>query len=327
MLGFLIRRIIQSVFVMLAVALIAFMMFRFMGDPVNSMVAETATTEERDAVRERLGLDQPLYVQYGRFVARAATGDFGLSWRNARPVSTLLAERFPATAELVLVAAGLSLVLGIPLGILTALRPHSFSTQALQLMSLVGISLPTFVTGILLILVFSVWLGWLPSFGRGTVVDVGWWSTGFLTLSGLKALILPSVMLCLFQLTLIMRLVRSEMMEVLRTDYIKFAKARGLTNRSIHFHHALKNTLIPVITIFGLQLGGLIAFAIITETVFQWPGMGALFIQAVSFGDVPVMAAYLVLVSLIFVIINTTVDLLYAVLDPRLRVEGARAAH
>ena len=327
MFGFLIRRIIQSVFVMLAVALIAFMMFRFMGDPVNSMVAETATTEERDAVRERLGLDQPLYVQYGRFVARAATGDFGLSWRNARPVSTLLAERFPATAELVLVAAGLSLVLGIPLGILTALRPHSFSTQALQLMSLVGISLPTFVTGILLILVFSVWLGWLPSFGRGTVVDVGWWSTGFLTLSGLKALILPSVMLCLFQLTLIMRLVRAEMMEVLRTDYIKFAKARGLTNRSIHFHHALKNTLIPVITIFGLQLGGLIAFAIITETVFQWPGMGALFIQAVSFGDVPVMAAYLVLVSLIFVIINTTVDLLYAVLDPRLRVEGARAAH
>jgi peptide/nickel transport system permease protein len=327
MLGFLIRRIIQSVFVMLAVALIAFMMFRFMGDPVNSLVAETATTEERDAVRERLGLDQPLYVQYGRFVARAATGDFGLSWRNARPVSTLLSERFPATAELVLVAASLSLLLGIPLGILTALRPHSFSSQSLQLLSLVGISLPTFVTGILLILVFSVWLGWLPSFGRGTVVDIGWWSTGFLTISGLKALILPSVMLCLFQLTLIMRLVRAEMMEVLRTDYIKFAKARGLTNRSINYRHALKNTLIPVITIFGLQLGGLIAFAIVTETVFQWPGMGALFIQAVSFGDVPVMAAYLVLVSLIFVIINTTVDLLYAVLDPRLRVDSTQSAH
>ena len=327
MLGFLIRRIIQSVFVMLAVALIAFMMFRFMGDPVNSMVAENASTEEREAVRERLGLDQPLWVQYARFVTRAAQGDFGLSWRNARPVSTLLAERFPATAELVLVAAALSLALGIPLGILTALRPHSLSTQTLQFLSLVGISLPTFVTGILLILIFSVWLGWLPSFGRGTVVDVGWWSTGFLTLSGLKALILPSVMLCLFQLTLIMRLVRAEMMEVLRTDYIKFARARGLTDRSIHFHHALRNTLIPVVTIFGLQLGGLIAFAIITETVFQWPGMGALFIQAVSFGDVPVMAAYLVLVSLIFVIINTTVDLLYAVLDPRLRVEGTRAAH
>lgn len=327
MLGFLIRRIIQSVFVMLAVALIAFMMFRFMGDPVNSLVAENASTEERDAVRTRLGLDQPIWVQYGRFVARATTGDFGLSWRNARPVSTLLSERFPATAELVLVAAGLSLALGIPLGILTALRPNSFSAQSLQFLSLIGISLPTFVTGILLILVFSVWLGWLPSFGRGTVIDIGWWSTGFLTLSGLKALILPSFMLCLFQLTLIMRLVRAEMMEVLRTDYIKFAKARGLTNRSINFRHALKNTLIPVITIFGLQLGGLIAFAIVTETVFQWPGMGALFIQAVSFGDVPVMAAYLVLVSLIFVIINTTVDLLYAVLDPRLRVDSAQSAH
>lgn len=327
MLGFLIRRIIQSVFVMLTVALIAFMMFRFMGDPVNSMVAENATSEERAAVRERLGLDQPLWVQYGRFVGRAATGDFGLSWRNARPVSTLLSERFPATAELVLVAAGLSLLIGIPLGILTALRPSSFSAQSLQLLSLVGISLPTFVTGILLILVFSVWLGWLPSFGRGGVVDIGWWSTGFLTLTGIKALVLPSFMLCLFQLTLIMRLVRAEMMEVLRTDYIKFAKARGLTNRSINFRHALKNTLIPVITIFGLQLGGLIAFAIVTETVFQWPGMGALFIQAVSFGDVPVMAAYLVLVSLIFVIINTTVDLLYAVLDPRLRVDSASSAH
>jgi peptide/nickel transport system permease protein len=327
MLGFLIRRVLQSILVMLAVALIAFMMFRFMGDPVNSMVAENATTQERDAVRERLGLDQPLLVQYGRFVGRAVQGDFGLSWRNARPVSTLLSERFPATAELVLVAASLSLLIGIPLGIYTALRPRSLSTQTLQFMSLVGISLPTFVTGILLILVFAVWLRWLPSFGRGTVVDIGWWTTGFLTVAGWKALILPSVMLCLFQLTLIMRLVRSEMMEVLRTDYIKFARARGLTNRSIHFRHALKNTLIPVITIFGLQLGGLIAFAIITETVFQWPGMGALFIQAVSFGDVPVMAAYLVIVSLIFVVINTSVDLLYAVLDPRLRVDGARASH
>ncbi len=327
MLGFLVRRIVQSVFVMLAVALIAFMMFRFMGDPVNSMVSENASVAEREEVRARLGLDQPLYVQYARFVTRAAQGDFGLSWRNARPVSTLLAERFPATAELVLVAAGLSLVLGIPLGILTALRPRALSTQTLQFISLVGISLPTFVTGILLILTFSVWLGWLPSFGRGTVVDVGWWSTGFLTSSGLKALILPSIMLCLFQLTLIMRLVRAEMMEVLRTDYIKFARARGLSDRAIHFHHALRNTLIPVITIFGLQLGGLIAFAIITETVFQWPGMGALFIQAVSFGDVPVMAAYLVLVSLIFVAINTIVDLLYVVLDPRLRIDGARGAH
>ena len=325
MLAFLIRRILQAAFVMLAVALIAFLMFRFMGDPVNSMVSVDATTEEREAVRERLGLDQPIVVQYARFVARAIQGDFGVSWRNARPVSTLLAERFPATAELVLVAAILSLALGIPFGVYTALRPRSFGAQVLQTLSLIGISLPTFVTGILLILVFSVWLGWLPSFGRGDIIDIGWWSTGFLTLEGLRALILPSIMLCLLQLTLIMRLVRAEMMEVLRTDYIKFARARGLSERSVHFRHALRNTLIPVITIFGLQLGGLIAFAIITETVFQWPGMGALFIQAVSFGDVPVMAAYLVLVSLIFVVINTTVDLLYTAIDPRLRMDGMRA--
>lgn len=326
MLAFLVRRIIQSAFVMLAVALIAFLMFRFMGDPVNSMVAMDATAEQRAEVRERLGLDQPLLVQYTRFVGRAVQGDFGNSWRNARPVSTLLAERFPATAELVLIAAALSLLLGIPFGVYAALRPRSFGAQTLQAVSLIGISLPTFVTGILLILVFSVWLGWLPSFGRGEVVDLGWWSTGFLTVSGWKALILPSIMLCLFQLTLIMRLVRAEMLEVLRTDYIKFARARGLSDRSIHFRHALKNTLIPVITIFGLQLGGLIAFAIITETVFQWPGMGALFIQAVNFGDVPVMAAYLVLVSFIFVVINTTVDLLYTAIDPRLRISGTRAA-
>ncbi|MGF7008571.1 ABC transporter permease [Aminobacter sp. BE322] len=322
---FLVRRLLQAVMVMLAVAFIAFLMFRFLGDPVNNIVSQDATQAQREEVRQRLRLDDPLVIQYGRFVVNAARGDFGISYRNSRPVSALLAERLPATAELVLVAAVLSLVLGIPLGIYTALRPRGVLSQGLQIMSLIGISLPTFVTGILLILVFSVWLGWLPSFGRGDVVDIGWWSTGFLTASGLKALVLPSFMLCLFQLTLIMRLVRAEMLEVLRADYIKFAKARGLKNRAIHFRHALKNTLIPVVTIFGLQLGGLIAFAIITETVFQWPGMGALFIQAVNFTDVPVMAAYLVMVSLIFVIINTSVDLLYNVIDPRLRTDPTRA--
>jgi peptide/nickel transport system permease protein len=323
---FLVRRLLQAVMVMLAVAFIAFLMFRYLGDPVNNIVSQDATQAQREEVRQRLRLDDPMAIQYGRFVINAAQGDFGVSYRNSRPVSALLAERFPATAELVLVAAVLSLVLGIPLGIYTALNPRGVLSQGLQIMSLIGISLPTFVTGILLILVFSVWLGWLPSFGRGDVIDIGWWSTGFLTASGLKALILPSFMLCLFQLTLIMRLVRAEMLEVLRADYIKFAKARGLKNRAIHFRHALKNTLIPVVTIFGLQLGGLIAFAIITETVFQWPGMGALFIQAVNFTDVPVMAAYLVMVSLIFVIINTSVDLLYNVIDPRLRTDPTRAS-
>ncbi|MBB6467094.1 peptide/nickel transport system permease protein [Aminobacter lissarensis] len=323
---FLVRRLLQAVMVMLAVAFIAFLMFRYLGDPVNNIVSQDATQQQREEVRQRLRLDDPMAIQYGRFVINAAKGDFGVSYRNSRPVSALLAERLPATAELVLVAALLSLVLGIPLGIYTALKPRGVLSQGLQIMSLIGISLPTFVTGILLILVFSVWLGWLPSFGRGDVIDIGWWSTGFLTASGLKALILPSFMLCLFQLTLIMRLVRAEMLEVLRADYIKFAKARGLKNRAIHFRHALKNTLIPVVTIFGLQLGGLIAFAIITETVFQWPGMGALFIQAVNFTDVPVMAAYLVMVSLIFVIINTSVDLLYNVIDPRLRTDPTRAS-
>ncbi|MCZ4091357.1 ABC transporter permease [Sinorhizobium psoraleae] len=325
MLVFLVRRLLQAVMVMLAVAFIAFLMFRYLGDPVNNIVSQDATQEQREEVRRRLRLDDPLILQYGRFVVNAAQGDFGVSYRNSRPVSALLAERFPATAELVLVAAILSLALGIPLGIYTALKPRGVLSQGLQILSLVGISLPTFVTGILLILVFSVWLGWLPSFGRGDVIDIGWWSTGFLTATGLKALILPSFMLCLFQLTLIMRLVRAEMLEVLRADYIKFARARGLRNRTIHFRHALKNTLIPVVTIFGLQLGGLIAFAIITETVFQWPGMGALFIQAVNFTDVPVMAAYLVMVSLLFVIINTSVDLLYNVIDPRLRTDQTRA--
>ncbi|MDK1389220.1 ABC transporter permease [Sinorhizobium sp. 8-89] len=325
MLVFLVRRLLQAVMVMLAVAFIAFLMFRYLGDPVNNIVSQDATQEQREEVRKRLRLDDPLILQYGRFVVNAAQGDFGVSYRNSRPVSALLAERFPATAELVLVAAILSLALGIPLGIYTALKPRGVLSQGLQILSLVGISLPTFVTGILLILVFSVWLGWLPSFGRGDVIDIGWWSTGFLTATGLKALILPSFMLCLFQLTLIMRLVRAEMLEVLRADYIKFARARGLRNRTIHFRHALKNTLIPVVTIFGLQLGGLIAFAIITETVFQWPGMGALFIQAVNFTDVPVMAAYLVMVSLLFVIINTSVDLLYNVIDPRLRTDQTRA--
>lgn len=325
MLAFLIRRLVQGLFVMLTVAFIAFIMFRYLGDPIDGMVLEDATTQEREELRENLGLNDPFPIQYGRFVINAAQGDFGSSYRNHRPVSNLLSERIPATLELVFVAALISFGLGIPLGVYTALNRYGKISNALQIISLIGISLPTFVTGILLILLFSVTLGWLPSFGRGDVVQLGWWSTGFLTVSGLKALVMPSLMLGFFQITLIMRLVRSEMLEVLRTDYIKFARARGLTNRAVHFGHALKNTLVPVITIAGLQVGGLIAFAIITETVFQWPGMGFLFIQAVSFIDVPVMAAYLVLVALIFVVINIVVDLLYYSIDPRLHMDRSKA--
>jgi len=321
MLAFILRRLAQAVLVMLSVGLIAFSLFRFVGDPVLFMLGQDATDEQRAQVTRDLGLDRPFYVQYAHFVANAVQGEFGLSLRQVQPVSKLFVERLPATLELSLVAALLALAFGIPMGIYTALRPDSFLSHVLLAVSLAGVSLPTFLIGILLILVFSVQLGWLPSFGRGDVVQLGWWSTGFLTVSGLKALILPSITLGLFQMTLIQRLVRSEMLEVLRTDYIRFARARGLTDRAVHFGHALRNTLVPVITITGLQLGAIIAFAIITETVFQWPGMGLLFIQAVSFADVPVMAAYLCLIALFFVLINLAVDLLYYAVDPRLRIQ------
>ena len=327
MAAFILRRIAQAVLVMLAVGLIAFSLFRFVGDPVVSMLGQDATPEDRARMTRLLGLDQPFYVQYAQFVGRAVRGEFGLSLRQVRPVSTLLMERLPATLELSAVAAGFALVSGILLGVYTALRRHSWLSQVLLAVSLVGVSLPTFLIGILLILLFAVVLGWLPSFGRGDTVALGWWSTGFLTWSGLKALVLPAVTLGLFQMTLIQRLVRAEMLEVLRTDYIKFARARGLPDRAIHFGHALKNTLVPVITITGLQLGAIIAFAIITETVFQWPGMGLLFIQAVTFADVPVMAAYLCLIALFFVVINLAVDLLYYAVDPRLRIDRTVAAH
>jgi peptide/nickel transport system permease protein len=325
-LAFILRRILQSVVVMAVVAFIAFGMFNFTGDPVTFMVGQDATQEDRTRLRADLGLDQPFYIQFARFVGRAVQGEFGLSLRQGRPVSTLLKERLPATLELAFTAALLAMAIGIPAGVYTALRRDSLLSHVLLAASLVGVSLPTFLIGILLILVFAVMLGWLPSFGRGQTVVLGWWTTGFLTKSGLKALILPSITLALFQMTLIMRLVRAEMLEVLRTDYIKFARARGLTDRSIHFGHALKNTLVPVITITGLQLGAIIAFAIITETVFQWPGMGLLFIQSVGSADVPVMAAYLCFIALVFVLLNLGVDLLYYVVDPRLRIERLAAS-
>ncbi|MFD1711652.1 ABC transporter permease [Ottowia sp. GY511] len=321
--AFLLRRLIQAVIVMVSVAFIAFLLFQYVGDPVLFLLGQDATPEQIRQLRADLGLDQPFFVQFWHFLVNAAQGEFGLSLRQGAKVSRLLGERFPATFELAMVAAVLALVVGVPMGVYAALKRGSFMSQVFMTVSLLGVSLPTFLIGILLILVFSVWLGWLPSFGRGETVQVGWWSTGLLTVDGWKHIILPAITLAVFQLTLIMRLVRAEMLEVLRTDYIKFAKARGLTDRAIYFGHALKNTLVPVMTITGLQLGGLIAFAIITETVFQWPGMGLLFIQAVTFADVPVMAAYLCLIALIFVVINLIVDLLYVVVDPRLRVAKA----
>ena len=323
MFAFILRRLVQAVVVMVSVALIAFMLFQYVGDPVVFLLGQDATPEQIRELRADLGLDQPFFVQFWHFLVNAAQGEFGLSLRQGSKVSSLIAERFPATLELALVAAMLALVVGIPMGVYAALKRGTFTSQVFMTISLLGVSLPTFLIGILLILVFAVNLGWFPSFGRGEVTEIGGWTTGLLSAKGWHHITLPAITLAIFQLTLIMRLVRAEMLEVLRTDYIKFARARGLTNRAVHFGHALKNTLVPVMTITGLQLGGLIAFAIITETVFQWPGMGLLFIQAVTFADIPVMAAYLCLIALIFVVINLIVDMLYVVVDPRLRVSSA----
>lgn len=322
MLSFLFRRLVQSAFVLLVVALLSFIMFRYLGDPVAQLVNEDATYADRMMLRTQMGLDEPIWLQFAQFVGRVVQGNFGLSYQMGQPVSRMLAERLPASLELSIVAFGISLALGIPMGIYASLKPDSFGARAMMVLSLVGISLPTFFIGIMLILYFGVELGWLPTFGRGEVVNVWGWPTGLLTVTGLQSIILPAITLGLFQLTFIMRLVRAEMLEILKTDYIKFAKARGLSARQIYFGHALKNTMIPVMTIAGLQLGSIIAFGIITESVFQWPGIGLLFLQAVSTVDIPVISAYLLLVAVIFVTVNLIVDILYFLIDPRLRVNA-----
>jgi len=314
------RRLFQAAMVMLTVALIAFAMFQFVGDPIANMVGQDTSVAEREQLKEDLGLNGSILVQFGTFVTNAVQGEFGRSYRLRKPVKQLIAERFPATLELSLLSGVIALVVGIPMGVFTALRRDSWLAQGFMTLSLIGISLPTFLIGIFLILFFGVLLQWLPTFGRGEVVDIGWWSTGFLTLSGWKSLIMPAITLAIFQMTLIVRLIRAEMLEVLRSDYIKFARARGLRENSISFSHALKNTLVPVITIIGMQIGSLIAFAIITESVFQWPGMGLLFIQAIEEVDIPIMSAYLLLIAFVFVLINMVVDILYYAIDPRLRM-------
>ena len=322
MLSHILRRLAQSFLVMAAVSLISFSLFNFVGDPVNNMVGQEATREDRVRIRQELGLDDPVFTQYARFVRNAIQGDFGLSYRIKRPVGELIKERLPATLELVFVSAIIALVVGISAGVYTGIRRTGFLSKSILSTSLVGVSLPTFIIGIGLIYLFAVTLRWLPSSGRAGVVELGWWKTSFLTVDGWRSIILPAITLSLFQLTMILRLVRAEMLEVMQADYIKFARARGLSERAINFVHALKNTLVPVITIIGLNIGGLIAFSVITETVFQWPGTGLMFIQAVDFADIPIMAAYLCFVALVFVVVNLVVDLLYIVIDPRIRLGG-----
>ncbi|PZN98919.1 MAG: ABC transporter permease [Hyphomicrobiales bacterium] len=319
MLAYILRSLMQGIIVMLAVAFIAFSMFRFVGDPVVNMLGQEATLQDRAELTERLGLNDPVPLQFARFVADAAQGDFGISYRQGRKVSSLILERLPATVELAVLSAIFAFVTGIALGVYAAIRRDGWIANLVMALSLIGVSLPTFLIGIGLIYIFAVELRWLPSFGRGDTVALGWWTTGLLTTSGLKSLVMPVLTLGFLQLTLIMRLVRSEMLEVMRADFIRFARARGIPERRIEFRHALRNTLIPVITIAGVQLGGVVAFAIVTETVFQWPGLGALFVNAVQFVDVPVMSAYLLFVAFVFVLTSLIVDLVYIGLDPRLR--------
>jgi len=321
MFSFILIRLIQSIFVLLAVSLLAFSLFRYVGDPVAVMVGQETSIEDQERLREQLGLNDPVIVQYTRFLGNMLTGDFGFSYRTRQPIGEMFRQRMPATVELGLVSLLISLLVGIPAGIYTALKNDGAVANAILVTTLIGISIPTFVIGIFLIYVFGVQLGWLPTFGRGETVAIGWWKTNFLTLSGLRALILPAVTLGVYQLTLTMRLVRSEMQDIMNTDFIKFAIARGIDYRTVHYRHALRNSMVPVITIIGLQFGGIIAFSIVTESVFQWPGMGLLFLDSIRFVDIPVMSVYLVLIALIFVIINLIVDILYFVIDPRVRLQ------
>ena len=325
MFNYFLKRLLQSILVMLIVGFVSFSLFNFVGDPVNNMVGQEASEETREEIREKLGLNDPVYTQFFKFVVNASNGEFGLSYELRRPVSLLISERLPATLELVLVSALIAIFFGVLFGVYTAINRDGFVSNFILITSLFGVSLPTFVIGILFIYLFSVILGILPSFGRGEVVNFGFWSTGFLTISGIKALILPSITLSLFQMTYIIRLVRAEMIEILQTDYIKFARARGINNKVINNRHALKNGLIPVITITGINIGTLIAFSIITETVFQWPGMGLLFINSVQFVDIPIMSAYLIMVAFLFVMINFIVDIAYYFIDPRIRLKEEEA--
>jgi peptide/nickel transport system permease protein len=319
--SYLVKRIFQSVIVMLAVALLSFLLFRFVGDPISGLVGQDTSIAEREIIRESLGLNDPFYMQFFQFIGNAAQGDFGQSWFWKKPVHELIASRLPVTLELVFVSTIIAMVMGVLLGVMTAIYRYHWSARLLLTVSLVGVSLPTFLIGIGLIYLFSVILGWLPSFGRGETVDLGGWNTSLLSLDGWAHIIMPAFTLSLFQMTLVLRLTRTEMLETLQTDFIKFARARGLGKGTVYYRHALRNTLVPVITIAGLNIGLLVAFSIITETVFQYPGVGLMFLKAVQLVDIPVMSAYLMLVALIFVSINFIVDVLYFVVDPRLRTQ------
>ncbi len=326
MIAFFIKRLGQALVVMIVISLIAFSIQDNLGDPLRELVGQSVSEAERQALRDEMGLNDPFLVQYWRFLKRAVKGDLGNSYFFKRPALEVIMEKLPATVELVMGATLIILLFSIPIGVYCAINPRNWFTRLMMGTSIIGISIPVFLTAILLIYLFSIELGWFPSFGRGeTIVIFGGWHTGLLTSDGLMHLVLPSVALSSIMLPLFIRLIRSEMMEVLEQEYIRFAWAKGLTRRRIWFLHALKNTLLPVITVGGVQIGTMIAYTILTETVFQWPGMGFLFLEAVNRVDTPLIIAYLIVVGLIFVVTNTLVDLIYGLVNPTVKLTGGEA--
>jgi peptide/nickel transport system permease protein len=324
MFAFLVRRLIQAIFVMLIISFVGFAIKNKIGDPVRDLVGERVTPAERAAIRDTLGLNDPFLVQYVRFIKNALQGDLGLSFFHKTPALKVILSKAPATLELVIGAALIIIFISLPVGVFSAIYPKSWFSRFVMAFSTLGVSIPVFLTAIILIYFFSVEMNWLPSYGRGDTVNLWGWESGFFTLDGLKHLILPSFSLASIMLPLFIRLIRSEMMEVLETEYIKFAWAKGLDRRRIWFIHAFKNTLLPVITVFGVQIGIMFAFTILTETVFQWQGMGFMFLEAVERSDISLLVAYLVVVGAMFVIVNTVVDIIYGLVNPTIRIKARK---
>lgn len=321
MFTYIVRRLLQGIIVLLAVSLICFFIFRYMGDPVLTLAGRYATQEEQAMVREAFGLDRPFYVQYLSFLWNALHGNFGKSYVSRVPALGLILERLPATVELAIVAMCFAFITGLGMGVLVSLKPYALRNRVIMAGSLGGISIPTFLTGILLIMLFSVYLGILPSFGRGDTVMIGPWRSGLLTWSGLQHIILPALTLAMYQLAVLLRLTRAGMREVLTEEYIKTAWSKGLSPAKVILKHALRNVMIPVVTVAGLQFGELIAFSIVTETIFQWPGMGNLLLTSIYESDQPVVVTYIMLAAFIIITINISVDILYALLNPKIRYD------
>jgi len=324
MLAFFIRRIMQALIVMLVISFIAFAIKDNLGDPLREMSGQSVSEAERELLRDQLGLNDPFLVQYARFLGNAVQGDLGTSYFFQEPALQVILKKLPATLELVIGATFIIVTLSVPLGVYSAIHPQKIASKIIMGVSTVGISVPVFLTGIGLIYLFSVTLGWMPSYGRGETYQITEnWDTVFLTRDGLEHLVLPAITLSSIMLPLFIRLIRSEMMEVLQSDYVKFAWAKGIAPQRIYFTHALKNTLLPVITVGGVQIGTMVAYTILTETVFQWPGMGFLFLEAVNRSDIPLVVAYLMVVGAIFVITNTIVDLIYGLVNPTVNLARA----